>query len=330
MAKMKDVCEKTGLTEKAVRLYMKEGLIHPKTEEGVYRNAYYFSEKDIEVLKDIAVLRNAGFGISDIRQMQEQPEHLPAMIEEKQNLLAAEIYEKKALQSALERLAETERGTTKGLAEGLRPAMEHKQVKKEAGSKRSKYIMVLGIVFLILMLLLYARYGGYMVAIICASITSILGMVSIFTACRYLTVNRRAKAMPVKGKGYVAGVVQNGAIDIAYARAGNGTAGTKEPGAGSVWLLLMMFWNEIRPDNWYPIIQYKSDDTGGEMQVMTFLYGGFKNTWEEGEMVDIAWNPKDMKRVLPLETNWMKRKAVCYAFIGVVLLIMAIILWYLF
>ncbi len=163
MAKMKDVCEKTGLTEKAVRLYMKEGLIHPKTEEGVYRNAYYFSEKDIEVLKDIAVLRNAGFGISDIRRMQEQPEHLPAMIEEKQNLLAAEIYEKKALQSALERLAETERGTTKGLAEGLRPAMEHKQVKKEAGSKRSKYIMV-------------------------------LGMVSVFAACRYLTVNRRAKS----------------------------------------------------------------------------------------------------------------------------------------
>ena len=166
MAKIKEVCEKTGLSEKAVRLYMKEGLVTPETEEGIYRNAYSFSEKDIELLKDIAVLRNAGFGISDIRQMQQHPELVPAMIEEKQTLLETEIYEKKRLQNAED-----------------------------------------------------------------------------------------------------------------------------------------------------------------EIQVATFPYGAFKNTWKEGTMIEIAWNPNESRVVLPLETGWMRKKALFYAVVGIGLWIAAAWVW---
>lgn len=262
---------------------MKEGLVHPETEEGIYRNSYSFSEKDIEVLKDIAVLRNAGFGISDIRQMQEQPEHLPAIIEERQNLLAAEIYEKNVLKNALERLAETERGTTKGLAEGLRPTMEHKAVYSGKKSKRLKYIIVLVSAFGVAALLLYLKYGIYMVEAFFASVLSCGGIISIVATCRYLTVKSRAKKMQMTGSGHVAGVVQNGAIDISYARAGAETAGTKEAG---------------------------------------------KHAWEEGEVVEMAWNQDDMTRVLPLNAGWMKRKAGCYACVGISMIVVSISLWW--
>ena len=42
MYKMKDVCKITGLTEKAVRLYVEQSLVEPKIEQGIYRNTYSF------------------------------------------------------------------------------------------------------------------------------------------------------------------------------------------------------------------------------------------------------------------------------------------------
>ena len=70
--KMKDACKMTGLTEKAIRLYMEKQLVEPKVEEGVHRNAYYFNQEDVERLKDIATLRNAGFGLADIKKITRQ------------------------------------------------------------------------------------------------------------------------------------------------------------------------------------------------------------------------------------------------------------------
>ena len=329
MAKIKDVCKRTGLSEKAIRLYMKEGLISPRTEEGIYRNAYYFSENDIKQLEDIAVLRNAGFGISDIRRMQQQPELLPSIIEKKQNILTAEINEKKKLQSALERLTEVERGTTENLAQGLRPTLKHKEDCVPIMSARIKYIALVVLLFALLASVLYIRYGGYLVLILCAFMAIILGSASIFMALRYLTVQKRATSIPLHGKGYVAGVIQNGGIDIAFARAGGSTAGTKEPGAGGIWLFLMTFWNEIRPDNWYPIIQYSTEDASAPIQAATFPYGAFKNTLFKGDFIEIAWDPQNSRIVRPMATGWLKKKGLLYSLTGILLWLIAIWFFYL-
>lgn len=328
MTRIKNVCQQTGLSEKAIRLYIKEGLINPFTEEGIYRNAYYFSEEDIKQLEDISILRNAGFGINDIRQMQLHPELLPSMIEEKQNLLSAEIYEKKCLQNALYRLSETERGTTKNLAKGLKPAVTHREYPAPALSSQLKYLAFAIISFALLIFILYIRHGGYLVLTFCTSLTAILGAISIFMAFRYLTVQKRFDTMPLSGKGHIAGVIQNGGIDIAFARAGGGTAGTKEPGAGGIWLFLMSFWNEIRPDNWYPIIQYTTQDAEPSIQAATCPYGAFKNTWIEGETIEIAWNPSKPETVFPIQTDWLKKKALLYALTGI--LLWAIAVWFIF
>ena len=66
--KIKDVNEQTGLTDKAIRLYISNGLVAPSIEENYSgRKSIDFSEADVERLKNVALLRKAGFSIADIK-----------------------------------------------------------------------------------------------------------------------------------------------------------------------------------------------------------------------------------------------------------------------
>lgn len=68
--KIKTVTEITGLTDRAVRLYIDSGLIAPEiTENHAGRKNIEFSESDVALLKKIALLRKAGFSIADIRAL---------------------------------------------------------------------------------------------------------------------------------------------------------------------------------------------------------------------------------------------------------------------
>lgn len=65
--KIKEVCVKTGLTEKAVRYYVENGLVTP--EEYYQRGRTYreYSEEDIEALKNVSTLRLAGMSVESIK-----------------------------------------------------------------------------------------------------------------------------------------------------------------------------------------------------------------------------------------------------------------------
>lgn len=63
--KMKRACEATGLTERAIRLYLSKGLISPGQTNGLLD----FSPVDIQHLHDIAVLRRYDFTIEQIANM---------------------------------------------------------------------------------------------------------------------------------------------------------------------------------------------------------------------------------------------------------------------
>lgn len=67
--KMKTVCERTNLTERAVRLYIEKGLLSPECEQVRGRTYYEFDEEDIEILHAIAVLRGTGFSLDAIYDM---------------------------------------------------------------------------------------------------------------------------------------------------------------------------------------------------------------------------------------------------------------------
>lgn len=318
MLKMKEVCAKTGLTEKAVRLYIDQGLIHPQIEDGIHRKAYFFTEKDIALLEDVSVLRGAGFGIADIRQMLEQPEDLPKLLEEKQALLTAEIFQKQNLQEALSRLSLLEQGDTQQLAKALRPAVKNKETKTPISDSRIFRIIVLLVLLGLLVFASYWKFGAAATFAEGVVLCFLTGLLSVAMALRYATCTWRAKRKQISGKGTVVTVSQENGFDISYARAGSGGAGMAEPGIGGVWQIVFMFWNELRPDCWYPMIQYISSE--GKRCVGTFVYGGLKNSWVEGEELDITWNEDGTGYVYPLYAPWLMKKAFVYALIGLILL----------
>ncbi len=68
--KIKEVTQLTGLTDKAIRLYIENGLVSPGISEDYNgRRKIDFSQADADRLKNIAVLRKAGFSISEIKQI---------------------------------------------------------------------------------------------------------------------------------------------------------------------------------------------------------------------------------------------------------------------
>lgn len=75
--KMKELCEKTGLTRKTVMLYEEKGLFFPeKTMQNgrLYRD---YSEEDVTRLNQIVVLRKARFTLAEIQCILEEPQKLP-------------------------------------------------------------------------------------------------------------------------------------------------------------------------------------------------------------------------------------------------------------
>lgn len=67
--KMKEVCTRTGLTERTVRFYVQEKLVTPLAQRRNGRTWLDFSEADLERLNTVAVLRKAGFTLEEIRAM---------------------------------------------------------------------------------------------------------------------------------------------------------------------------------------------------------------------------------------------------------------------
>ncbi len=81
--KIKEVSEKTDLTERAIRLYIENGLVAPSVNESYSgRRNVDFSDGDVETLKNISVLRKAGFSIGEIKLIQSQPEKSKEVLQE--------------------------------------------------------------------------------------------------------------------------------------------------------------------------------------------------------------------------------------------------------
>ncbi|MCC8073880.1 MAG: MerR family transcriptional regulator [Clostridiales bacterium] len=80
--KIKEVCRQTGLTDKAVRHYIKNGIVFPNYSENYSgRKNYNFSSSDVERLKEIALLRKYGFSIENIRAMVTDKEPVGKIVE---------------------------------------------------------------------------------------------------------------------------------------------------------------------------------------------------------------------------------------------------------
>ena len=61
--KMKEICERSGLTERAVRLYCERGLVHPEKYSERGREYLVFSDHNLRELAIISELRRADFSL---------------------------------------------------------------------------------------------------------------------------------------------------------------------------------------------------------------------------------------------------------------------------
>jgi len=99
--RIKEVCEKTGLTRKAVRLYEEERLISPGIEQKEHNDYRDYSEKDLNRLLLIADLRSLRISIEDIRKILSDPKNCGEVFEKQKVYLKAEQSELKTIERIL-------------------------------------------------------------------------------------------------------------------------------------------------------------------------------------------------------------------------------------
>lgn len=100
--KSSEIREKTGLTEKAMRLYEDKGLVTPQIREQGSRRIREYSEEDLAVLMTVAALRKARFSIDQIGQMLDDLHKTQAIFAEYRAELAREMRELSELMEKVE------------------------------------------------------------------------------------------------------------------------------------------------------------------------------------------------------------------------------------
>ena len=320
--RIKEVSEKTGLTEKAIRLYVENGLIYPQVEEGLYRKSYTFSEANVRELEEISVFRKAGFSIFEISLIKEMPEKLPELLDKKRLSLEMEIDEKKSIKEAISRLEVHELGSASQIAEALRPAIKSEGEIKETVQRKWLYIVISILVIAIFLLYVYSKGGMFGVKFLGGFLCVLVGFISVIMTIRYMTCTKRASKLPHKGNGTIISVVEEHGFDASFSGAGGANAGSKEPGVGGIWQIFFMLWNEIRPDCWYPVILYTNDE--GKKESATLPYGSFKGTWQVGDAIDVAWKDVTPSIVYPLDKKWIAKKVMYYTFVSLVVFLLLV------
>ncbi len=130
--KIKAVCEQTELTDRAVRYYIEEDILHPSfTENYLGRKTYDFSDEDVQMLKDIAVLRKFGFSVAQIKEMQTCPEKTYTIAEQLKEAKKEVIKTEQDLLTALEQLDSNDSYTLSKLALVLQNPTKNKALPKE-------------------------------------------------------------------------------------------------------------------------------------------------------------------------------------------------------
>lgn len=147
--KMKEVCELTGLTDRAVRLYVDQKLVEPEVTENHWgRRTLDFRPEDVRQLADIAVLRKFGFSIAQIRSIREDPDAGRCILE---NTVLEKQEQVQTQQKILSILNQIETGSTHSipeLAASLRETAENRTIPEDGGGKTGYLQLFLWVILL--------------------------------------------------------------------------------------------------------------------------------------------------------------------------------------
>lgn len=102
--KLKEVCERTGLSRKTIRLYEEKALFAPHKERRNGRDYREYTEENIRQLQVIASLRRAWFTMDEIRRMQNDPAEIREILPQYRQWLQAQKSQLDGLISVAETL----------------------------------------------------------------------------------------------------------------------------------------------------------------------------------------------------------------------------------
>ena len=130
--KIKQVIKETGLTDRAIRLYIENELVKPECDENYNgRKSIEFSETDVENLKNIALLRKADFSIQEIKDLQMGGETAQNTIKEYINRTNEKIQFNSEIIEKIGTLADEENITIEIICEKLSSNLINEQVPAE-------------------------------------------------------------------------------------------------------------------------------------------------------------------------------------------------------
>ncbi len=169
--KIKQVIAETGLTDRAIRLYIENDLVKPECDENYNgRKSIDFSENDVKQLKDIALLRKADFSIQEIKALQMGGETAQNTIKEYINRTNEKIQFNTEIIKKIGALADEENVTTEMICKRLSSNLENEKVPAEDMEPPTKekvvraifiIISVVGMTLSVLFTLFIAWYYNY-------------------------------------------------------------------------------------------------------------------------------------------------------------------------
>ena len=167
--KVREVMTQTGLTDRAIRLYIENELVRPECSESFNgRKSIEFSESDVEQLKNIALLRKANFTILGIKTLQAGGEEARIALENHITKLREDIENNTRVLEALEGFDNDEEVNIKTVCNKIGDYVAANKVpsedmRKSAGEVARKVIFgIIGIGGMIVSLFLCILYVAYL------------------------------------------------------------------------------------------------------------------------------------------------------------------------
>lgn len=121
--KLNEVCKETGLTQKTIRFYEEKQLISPASTVKNGRSYREYSHRDVETLREIAILRKAYFSLEEIYIMQRQPDEIERIFDNYLERISAMAVTMQSLSNAAKTLERKDLYDVSGLAQAMDSAV---------------------------------------------------------------------------------------------------------------------------------------------------------------------------------------------------------------
>lgn len=145
--KIKEVIGLTGLTDRAIRLYIENGLIAPENQKSYTgRNSYEFTDADVEVLRQIALLRKAEFSLEQIKALRAGGESAQKTLREYLEAKKEALTTGQKIVSALQTLPADQSPTLEDICHRIEAGLQEKplppeDIKPSAEERWKKWLM---------------------------------------------------------------------------------------------------------------------------------------------------------------------------------------------